>query len=271
MINIIITEFQKLKRYSILWVGIAAVLFSALLAVFQQNSGTEIMQYENYTNSVIWNNFSIAFPFMIVLMGGYIINREYVDHTMKNMLTVPIPFRKLLAGKVITIGLISAMYGFFSFLSTFAFGALFCQGNMSLVLVIKSFFQLIGLGLCCYLAVLPIILLFSRKPNGFLAGTGLAFVYGFCGVFIAGRALTDYYPITAGLGIIKFTGDDTLSYQLSVEIGVLLTMAVISIVMLLYTKGLEDHVSITKNKGKNTRNNSKSIFIKEQTSKNNHI
>lgn len=138
MINIIITEFQKLKRYSILWVGIVAVLFSALLAAFQQNSGNEIMQYESYANSVIWNNFSMAFPFMIVLIGGYIINREYVDHTLKNMLTVPIPFRKLLAGKMITVGLVTALYGFFSFLCTFVLGALFCHGNMSPALVAKS-------------------------------------------------------------------------------------------------------------------------------------
>ncbi len=256
MINIVITEFQKLKRYSILWVGIVSVLFSALLAVFQQNSGNEIMQYESYANSVIWNNFSMAFPFMIVLIGGYIINREYVDHTLKNMLTVPVPFRKLLVGKVITVGLITALYGLFSFLCTFVIGAIFCHGNISPALVTKSFFQLVVLGLCCYLAVLPIILFFSKKQNGFLAGTGLAFVYGFCGIFIAGRALTDYYPITAGLGIIKFTGDGTLTFNLSVEIGVLLIMAVLSIFMLLSMKGFEDNAKVSKATGKKQRTQS---------------
>jgi ABC-type transport system involved in multi-copper enzyme maturation permease subunit len=240
MMNIIITEFQKLKRYSILWVGIAAVLFSALLAVFQQSSSDEVMQYESYANSVIWNNFSMAFPFMIVLVGGYIINREYVDHTLKNMLTIPVSFRKLLAGKVVTVGLVTALYGFLSFLCTFALGALFCQGDMSAALVVKSCFQLIGIGLCCYVAVLPIIILFSRKQNGFLAGTGLAFVYGFCGIFIAGRAFTDYYPITAGLGVIKYTGDGTLTFDLSIELAVLLIMAALSIVMLLCMKGNEN-------------------------------
>jgi bacitracin transport system permease protein len=253
MINLIITEFQKLKRYSILWVGIVAVLFSALLAAFQQNSGNEIMQYESYTNSVIWNNFSMAFPFMIVLIGGYIINREYVDHTLKNILTVPIPFRKLLAAKIIAIGLVTALYGFFSFLCTFVLGALFCHGDMSPAIVTKSLFQLVELGLCCYLAVLPIIIFFSRKQNGFLAGTGLAFVYGFCGIFIAGRALTDYYPITAGLGIIKFTGDGTLIFDASVEITVLLLMAALSIVMLLCMKGFEDKTTVAKNAGKKYR------------------
>lgn len=253
MINIIVTEFLKLKRYSILWVGIVAVLFSALLAAFQQSSSNEIIKYESCVNSVIWNNFSMAFPFMIVLIGGYIINREYVDHTLKNILAVPISFRRLLAGKVITVGLMAALYGFFSFLCTLVLGVIFCHGDISLILVMKSFVQLVGMGLCCYLAVLPIIIFFSRKQNGFLAGTGLAFVYGFCGIFIAGRALTDYYPITAGLGIIKFTGDGTLVFNASVEISVLLLMAAISIVMLLCTKDSEDKKTVSKYAGKKRR------------------
>lgn len=252
MINIIVTEFQKLKRYSILWVGTVAVLFSALLAAFQETSmkGHGTLQYENYTNSVIWNNFSMAFPFMIVLLGGYIINREYADHTLKNILTVPISFRKLLTGKLITVGIVTALYGLFSFICTFILGTLFCHGNMSPSLVAKSLFQLVGLGFCCYLAVLPIIIYFSRKQNGFLAGVGLAFVYGFCGIFIAGKNLTDYYPITAGLGIIKFTGDGTLVFNLSMEIGVMLLMITLSIVMLLCMKGYEDGAAMPKNKGK---------------------
>lgn len=250
MINIVVTEFQKLKRYSVRWIGIVAVVFSALLAAFQQTGGNGTLTYESYTNSVIWNNFSLAFPFMIVLIGGYIINREYVDHTLKNMLTVPIPFRKLLAGKMIVVGIITAMYGFFSFICTFILGIIFCHGNMLLALVVKSLFQLVGLGLCCYLAVLPIIIFFSRKQNGFLAGVGLAFVYGFCGIFIAGRSLTDYYPITAGLGIIKFTGDGSLNFNLSVEIGILLLMTALSVAMLLCTRGYKDGVAMPKNKGK---------------------
>ncbi|AGX41641.1 ABC transporter permease [Clostridium saccharobutylicum] len=250
MINIIVTEFQKLKRYSILWIGIVAVLFSVLLAAFQQNSSNEIIQYESYTNSVIWNNFSMIFPFMIVLIGGYIINREYVDHTLKNMLTVPIPFRKLLMGKLITVGLVTTLYGFFSFICTFLLGIVFYNRNMSSALVVKSLFQLVGLSLCCYLAVLPIIIFFSRKQNGFLAGVGLAFVYGFCGIFIAGRALTDYYPITAGLGIIKFTGDDTLNFNLSVEIGALSIMIILSMIMLFCMKGFEDRNTLSKNTAK---------------------
>lgn len=117
-------------------------------------------------------------------------------------------------------------------------------------LVVKSFFQLVGGGLFCYLAVLPIIIFFSRKQNGFLAGVGLAFVYGFCGIFIAGRSLTDYYPITAGLGIVKFTGDGSLNFNLSVEIVILLLMTALSIVMLFCTKSYNEGTTVSKSEGR---------------------
>ncbi|HDA5416532.1 TPA: ABC transporter permease, partial [Clostridioides difficile] len=47
MLDIITTEFQKIKRYNILWVGVVAVLFSALLAVFQivSSHGSDPLTY----------------------------------------------------------------------------------------------------------------------------------------------------------------------------------------------------------------------------------
>lgn len=51
---------------------------------------------ENFSNSVIWNNFSLVFPATITMIAGYIIGKERVDDTLKNILTIPITFRKLL-------------------------------------------------------------------------------------------------------------------------------------------------------------------------------
>lgn len=66
MINIIIGELGKLKRYSILWIGVVTVFFSAVVATFQ--TGTfDAPMYQLFYNNVIWNNFSLVFPFMIVL------------------------------------------------------------------------------------------------------------------------------------------------------------------------------------------------------------
>lgn len=251
MKNIIISEFIKLKRYSILWIGVVAVFFSAILAVFQSTIGDEIILYENLNNMVIWNNFSIGFPFMIVLIGGFIINREYIDHTLKNILTVPISFKKLLTGKLIVIGIITMLFGIFSFLCTLLFAFVLKTESISFQFTIKSLYQIVGMGILNYIAVLPIIIFFSRRQNGFLAGVGLAFVYGFVGIFVAGRNFTDYYPITTGLGIIGYTGSGgagSLTFNTTIETCVLFLIVVISSIMIVNMKNYEKQTTMSKTK-----------------------
>ncbi len=46
MFQLIITEFIKLKRQSIIWIGIIAVFISAILATFQSNSNEGDVTYE---------------------------------------------------------------------------------------------------------------------------------------------------------------------------------------------------------------------------------
>ena len=52
--------------------------------------------------------------------------------------------------------------------------------------------------------MLPIIILCTKKENGYLAGVGISFFYSFCSIFVANGNLVSFYPITAGLGIIKY-------------------------------------------------------------------
>lgn len=171
------------------------------------------------------------YRFMIVLIGGFVINREYTDHTLKTMLTVPVSFRKMLIGKLIAIGMITALFSVFSLLCTLLLAFVIQTKDMSISLVVKSLYQIVGIGLCNYIAVLPIIIFFCRRQNSFFAGTGLAFVYGFCGIFVAGRDLTDFYPITAGLGIFGYTGQGTVSYNAAAGCLSLLVMLIVSLVL----------------------------------------
>lgn len=251
MFDIITTEFQKIKRYNVLWVGIVAVLFSALLAVFQivSSHGSDPLTYDSFVNGVIWNNFSLAFPFGITLIGGYIINREYTEQTLKNILTVPISLRKLLAGKLIALGVLTILLSLFSFLCTVILGLIFCHINISVTLVVKSLIQLLIVNLCCYVAVLPIIAYFGRKQNTFMTGVGIAFVYGFCGIFVAGRSLTDFYPITVGLGLAGYNNGDGTVYQPLIGSVTLIAILILTVIILAFTPNYDKVMSISKKKG----------------------
>lgn len=60
MMRLIKTEFLKYKRYHILWLGIASVLCSIILAAFQL-AGTKnsMISYAGLSEGVIWNHFSL--------------------------------------------------------------------------------------------------------------------------------------------------------------------------------------------------------------------
>ena len=82
MLAFITTEFQKLKRYSIILVGMLGVACSPIISIVMQKIMTdEAKNVLNYTfpdllNSTIWNNMTMFFPMIIALIGGYMINRE---------------------------------------------------------------------------------------------------------------------------------------------------------------------------------------------------
>ena len=108
MLRIIKTEFYKLKRYYILWAGIALMLLSVLLTLFTSmaNDGS-VWDFAYLTEQVIKNNMSLIFPMCISLIAGYIISREHINDTLKNMLTVPVSFKKILTGTLFICGVIS--------------------------------------------------------------------------------------------------------------------------------------------------------------------
>ena len=128
MIRLIVTELQKLKRYSILLIGVVVVIFSPAAAVFTQKSYVHQdlnFGFSNFVNSVIWNNMGLIFPIAISLIGGYMINREYTDHTLKNILPIPISFRKLITGKLLALAIVTVLLGVYSFFITLICGAIF--------------------------------------------------------------------------------------------------------------------------------------------------
>ena len=104
MTAIIKTEFQKMKRYHILLIALIGMFCSPLLQLFSQFAMNDALKDPYYDlaallESTIWGNAQIFLPVMITLTGGYLINREYTDDTLKNILTVPVSFHRFLWGK----------------------------------------------------------------------------------------------------------------------------------------------------------------------------
>lgn len=213
MFAMIKTEFQKMKRYSILLVGMIGMLCSPLLQLFSQ--AVMSAEYQNphfdfaaLVNATIWGNATIFMPVLITLIGGYLINREYVDDTLKNMFTVPLSFRRLLSGKLAAIGLLAVILGVYCTVITLIVGI--CAGlpDRTVLVLARGLVQMIGLSIGVYIVVLPIIILCSQKQGGFMSGSVIAFIMGYCCMFFKEGLLREIYPFSAVLTMIGFDTAD---------------------------------------------------------------
>ena len=129
MWSILKGEWRKLRRCQILLVGIVAL---ALCPVAQY--GTQLiinpeMRDQNFDfvklfANVIWGNTQIFLPISLVMIGGWLIDRENTNDTMKNLLTVPVSYPKLLGGKLIVTIFLSILFGIYSVAITVLTGTL---------------------------------------------------------------------------------------------------------------------------------------------------
>lgn len=104
----------------------------------------------NFSSSVIWNNLVLIYPATITLIAGYIIDRERTDDTLKNILTIPVSFRKMLIGKLITVGCMAIALSAIEFVFTII--VFFASGfpGFSASGAVQVLLQMIGINLICF-------------------------------------------------------------------------------------------------------------------------
>lgn len=233
MIRLVKTEFIKYKRSPILWLGMLSVLFSILLAAFQlAGTNDSVISYAGLSEGVVWNHFSLFLPFTFTLLVGHSIDREYTEGTLKNILAIPVSKSDLLLSKIMAgYGLVIAEWGMSFFVTLLIAASMRCP-DIGPLACAASMKQLFLVSTCCYIAVMPVILLFSRKPGRFLSGVAFAFFYGFCGIFMENWPLFSWYPMTTGLVLSGYMPEGEATYSPSGSLITLLLVAACSLALL---------------------------------------
>ena len=256
--RLIYTELLKLRRYPVLWVGVVGMFACVALTVVQTGaSDGTIWDFSLFAGNVLWSSFDIFFPAIITLVAGYILTRELTDDTLKNILTVPISFKKLVLGKLLTIAIIAIALGIVLWIFTVLANVLILGfPGVNAGIYIKLLTQFCVEHLLLTIACLPIIVATCKKPNLFPMGVGLAFFYGFCGSMTAGHGLSDYYPPSATLTLIGYdnASGGILHHTPNAALAgfVLILMLLLAMVML-YKMKVPGELKYTKKKKKTTR------------------
>lgn len=238
MIGLIKTELLKLKRYSILWIGIAAMLAVVLLTRFMaiaQDSNAYTLEF--FSNDVIWNNLTLIYPAVITLIAGYVMERERTDDTLKNLFAIPLSFRQLLIGKLFTVGIIAVFLAAAEFVFLLILFLISGFPGFSWEIAMKGLLQMVGINLLAYVAVLPIIIYTSQRAGRFMSGVAFSFFYGFVGTFASGHGLTSLYPVSAGLALIGYQGGGSIgTMNRRLSLSVLLLMGLLSGIMMFFSR-----------------------------------
>lgn len=205
MFELFINEIRKIRRSDVLLIFSLVWLFTDVLAAFQLFSGQDntLNAYGDFTNTIIWDSFSMVLPAMLLIFSNYLINLEDLAGTLKNTLTIPVSITKLYTCKIFTVGIINIAFAVMNAVLSFVIFMFLPHATETWQKSLFSMIQMIGISFGVYIAILPIILIFIRQTNAYL-NVILGFVYGFVGIFVAGQNFQDYYPITAFLKVVNY-------------------------------------------------------------------
>lgn len=147
-------------------------------------------------------------------------------------MSVPVSRFHLILSKIIVGYGLVIIESIFSFLITLIIAVVMRCPDVGLFSGITSFKQILIVSTCCYIAVLPIIIIFSQKKDHFLSGVIFAFFYGFCGIFLAARRPINLYPVTTGLVLSNYVHEEEIIYKPILSLAVNVILVFVSFILL---------------------------------------
>ncbi|WP_455618097.1 ABC transporter permease [Eisenbergiella sp.] len=199
---ILYTELLKIKRASMMKAGVILVALSCVLSVipiFARDS--TVKNFALLMGNILENNCIYFSPVLTVLLGSYMMEREITDDTLKNMLTIPVSFQRLLLGKLMVLLVMVSLFGLGSGILGSLLGATLKLPGIGAGSILIWSVRIICANILIFAAVLPITVLAACTEGAMLAGTAAAFVYGFL-ASIDWKPM-NYYPVKAVMILLR--------------------------------------------------------------------
>ena len=255
MWNLMRAEWLKIQRCQILLVGIVAL---TLCPVIQYGSHLMMApEYREPNYDFLYLFSKIFLPISLVMIGGWFIDRESANDTLKNIVSIPISMPKLLGAKLLITGLLSLVFGLYSVCITLLTGSIFGLEGLTPMLAFTLSTQVVAASLTTYLVCMPMILIFGQIRGAYLGGSIVTFFLGYSILFFKGGVLSSAYPfsaalILAGFDMRKYNGATSSPNLLLAAAGI---ASVLLLTLLLLTasgrhREMKPHPPVRKGKGR---------------------
>ena len=193
MITFIKMEFLKLKRSKIFLLSILMAALPSILMFIATFAFDETQSFDALFSTV---NMYMSALFAILLFSiiiSYLFGREYNEHTLKTMLTVPISRGKFLISKYVMFLIWILILTVVTSLSTLAFGFAAGLTGFTLQLFINSFAELLFANILLFLTFSPFVfisLFITNMVPAMVGGASLTLV----SLLVNGQSWAPYVP-----------------------------------------------------------------------------
>jgi ABC-2 type transport system permease protein/bacitracin transport system permease protein len=179
MLTFIEMEFLKLKRSKIFLLSLMGAILPPLLMFIAVTAFDEGHSFEAlFTNVNMYMSAMFAVLIFAIIIS-YLFGREYNEHTLKTMLTIPVSREKFLASKYVMFLVWIVILTVVTSLSTLIFGLIAGLEGFSLKLFIASFAQLLYANVLLFLAFSPFVfisLFITNMVPAMVGGAALSLV-----------------------------------------------------------------------------------------------
>ena len=193
MLTFIKMEFLKLKRSKIFLLSILMAALPSVLMFIATFAFDETQSFDALFSTV---NMYMSALFAILLFSiiiSYLFGREYNEHTLKTMLTVPISRGKFLISKYVMFLIWILILTVVTSISTLAFGFVAGLSGFSLQLFINSFAELLFANILLFLTFSPFVfisLFITNMVPAMVGGASLTLV----SLLVNGQSWAPYVP-----------------------------------------------------------------------------
>lgn len=194
----IVTEFWKIKRYSVIKAGVTMMVLSVFMSFFYSTANTSVgWDFSYYVHEIIKTNGTYFFPVIITLMAVFVISRENTDDTLKSILTVPVSYRNMLVGKLVLLLFLTVMFSICNVFFALVVNGFLGLPGMTARTVAAAAGQILLSNILIYISVLPLIIINTFLLKSSVFGAAIAFVYGYLGTFEG--IIMNWYPVKAAM------------------------------------------------------------------------
>lgn len=241
MLTFIRMEFLKLKRSNIFLLSLLGAILPPLLMFIAVSAFGEGNTFQILFTNVNMYMSALFAVLLFAIMISYLFGREYNEHTLKTMLTIPVSRGKFLASKYVMFLVWIVILTVVTTLSTLVFGFIAGLGGFSINLLIASFGELLFANILLFLTFSPFVFLslfITNMVPAMVGGAGLTLV----NLMIYGQTWAPYVPwvcpylISSG-EIAQYSTSATVSY------GIILATFVIGL-MISYIYFVKTDVSL---------------------------